>query len=172
MDQLLSTLQLSPCKVPGCTSLTSHSNSAKDFCDSMGLTQSVNFRTRISPNGKSSLLDLVMTNFPANVSYSSSAPIGSSEHMLVRVNISLAILRELPQCQWVWHFTQADWQGLQAAICFQAWSPIATAPDVNSAWELFHIKCSSLCIDLSHLVFSSQPTPLVRSPNSANVCLI
>ena len=38
------------------------------------------------------------TTFPANVSCSSSAPIGSSYLMLVKVNISLAFLRELPQC--------------------------------------------------------------------------
>ena len=52
--------------------------------DSMGLTQSVNFPTHISPNGKSSLLDLVMTIFPTNVSCTSSAPIGSSHHVLVK----------------------------------------------------------------------------------------
>ena len=33
------------------TSLTCHSNSAKAFCNSLGLTQSVNFPTRISTNG-------------------------------------------------------------------------------------------------------------------------
>ena len=65
----------------------------------MGLTQSVNFLTHISPNSKSSLLlDLVVTNFPENVSCSSSAPIGSFDLMLVRVNMSPAILREQPQC--------------------------------------------------------------------------
>ena len=79
------------------THLTSHSSSAKDFCDSMGLTQSVNFTTQISINGKASLLDLVMINFPANVSCSFSALIGSSDHLLVKVIISLAILREQPQ---------------------------------------------------------------------------
>ena len=36
--------------------------------------------------------------------------------LLVKVNISLAILTELPQRHQVWHFTQADWQGLQVAI--------------------------------------------------------
>ena len=130
---------MSPCNLAGCyTSLTSHGTSAKDFCDSMGLTRSVNFPTQISPNGKSSLLDLVMTKFPTNVSCSSSAPIGSSDHVLVRGNISLAIFRELPQPRRVWHFIQAGWQGLQAAISLQDWSPISTAPDINSAWELFH----------------------------------
>ena len=66
------------------TSLISHGTSAKDFCDSMGLTRSVNLPTWISFNGKYSFLDLRMTNFPANVSCSSSSPIGSSDLMLVR----------------------------------------------------------------------------------------
>ena len=86
------------------TSLTSHCTWEKDFCDSMGPIQSVNFSTRISPNGKSSFLDLVMTNIPANVSSSSSAPIGSSDYMLVKVNIPLAILREPPQRHRFWYF--------------------------------------------------------------------
>ena len=70
------------------SSLTSYGTAAKDFCDSTGLTQSVNFPTQISPNGKYSFLDLVMTKFPTNVSCSFSAPIGSRDHMLVKVNIS------------------------------------------------------------------------------------
>ena len=34
------------------TSITNHETSVKDFCDSVGLTQSVNFLTQISSNGK------------------------------------------------------------------------------------------------------------------------
>ena len=70
------------------TSLTCHGTSAKAFCDSLGLTQSVNFLTRISTNGTPSLLDLILTNFPDNICCSSSAPIGSSDHVLVKVDIS------------------------------------------------------------------------------------
>ena len=51
----------------GDTTLTCHSTSAKGFCDSLGPTQSVKFPTWISVNGTPSLLDLVLTNFPANV---------------------------------------------------------------------------------------------------------
>ena len=79
------------------TSLTYHGTSAKAFCDSLGLTQSVNFLTRISTNGTLSLLDLILTNFPENICCSSSAPIGSSDHVLVKVDISLAVIREPPQ---------------------------------------------------------------------------
>jgi len=80
--------------------------------------------------------------------------IDSSGHVLEKVNISLAILRERPQCQRVWHFIQADWQGLQAAISLQDWSPIFAAPDINSTWEFFHRNVlSHSCTDSSHLIF-------------------
>ena len=46
---------------------TCHGTSGKDFCDSLGLTQSVNFPTRISANGTPSLLDLILTDFPENI---------------------------------------------------------------------------------------------------------
>ena len=119
------------------TSLTCHGTSAKAFCDSLGLTQSVNFPTRISTNGTPSLLDLILTNFPENICCSSSAPIGSSDHVLVKVDISLAIIGETPHRRQVWHFTQADWQGLQAAIKLKDWSPITTFSNINSSWEFF-----------------------------------
>ena len=122
--------------------LTSHGTSAKDFSESFCLTQSVNFPTHISPNGKSSLLDLVITNFHANVSYSSSAPIVSSDHVLVMVNISLTFFRKQPQQ--VWQFTQANWQGLQAATTLQDWSHVSTTPDIYSAWKFFYRNLLSL----------------------------
>uniref|UniRef100_UPI00358E1B92 pachytene checkpoint protein 2 homolog n=1 Tax=Myxine glutinosa TaxID=7769 RepID=UPI00358E1B92 len=62
----------------------------------LGLTKFVNLLTWISPKGKSSFLDFVFTNIPANVSCYPSATIGSSDHKLVMVNISLAILSEAP----------------------------------------------------------------------------
>ena len=126
------------------TSLTCHGTSAKDFCDSLGLTQSVNFPTRISTNGTPSLLDLILTNFPDNICCSSSAPIGSSDHVLVKVDISLAVIREPPHHHRVWHFTQADWRCLQAAIKLIDWSPIATFSNINSSWEFFQRNLLSL----------------------------
>ena len=126
------------------TSLTCYGTSAKDFSDSLGLTQSVNFLTRISINGTPSLLDLILTNFPENICCTSSAPIGSSDHMLVKVDISLAIIREPPQCRRVWHFTSADWEGPQAAIELLDSSPISISSDINSSWEFFHRNLFSL----------------------------
>ena len=48
-------------------SLINHNTVAKEFFDSMGQTQCMNFLTWISANCKSSLLDMAMTNFPADV---------------------------------------------------------------------------------------------------------
>ena len=142
------------------TSLTCHGTSAKAFCDSLGLTQSVNFPTRISTNGTLSLLDLILTNFPENVCCSSSAPFCSSYHMLVKMDISLDVLREPPQRCQVWHFTQADWQRPQAAIKLLDWSPITTSSDINSPWEFFQRNLHTLsCTDLSPLVFSCPTHP-------------
>ncbi len=53
--------------------------------------------------------------------------------LLKWTSLSLTILREPPQCRRVWHFTQANWHGLQAAINHLDWSPIATASDINSS---------------------------------------
>ena len=128
----------------GCgNSLTCHGISAKYFCDSLELTQSVNFLTQISINGTPSLLDLILTNFPENIC-STPAPISSSDHVLVKVDISLAVIREPPQRRRVWHFTQADWQGLQAVIKLLDWSPIATFSNINSSWEFFQRNLLSL----------------------------
>ena len=52
--------------------------------------------------------------------------------MLVKVNISLAVIREPPQHRRVWHFTQADWQGLQVAIKLLDWSLVSTLSNMNS----------------------------------------
>ena len=103
-----------------------------------------------------------MTNFPANASCSSSssAPIGSCDHVLVKVNISLTIPRKQPQRWRVWQFTQASWQGPQAIITLQDWSPISTTSDINSAWEIFHRSQLSLMHRFipSHLQLSYPST--------------
>ena len=64
--------------------------------------------------------------------------------MLVKVDISLAVIREPPQRRRVWHFTQADWQGLKAAIKLLDWSPFAIFSNINSSWEFFQRNFLSL----------------------------
>ena len=87
---------------------TSHGIAANDFCTFMGLTQSVDRPTLISPNSTSSFLDFVMMNFPANTSCSSSAPTDLFDRVLVRVNIALTFVRLVRQHRRNWQLTQAD----------------------------------------------------------------
>jgi len=103
---------LPSCQLAGCGYL-SHLpwHFRKGLCESLVLTQSVNFLTWISTNRTPSLLDLILTNFPENVCCSSSTPIGSSDHMLVKAIISLAVIREPLQRQRVWHFHPARLAG-------------------------------------------------------------
>ena len=93
--------------------------------------------------------------FPENICCSSSAPIGSSDHVVVKVDISLVVIREPPQRHRVWHFTQADWQGLQADIKLLDWSPIS---NFDSSWwrscSLHQRLYSSLSMHCPH-----SPTP-------------
>uniref|UniRef100_A0A8C4NKW1 Zinc finger protein n=1 Tax=Eptatretus burgeri TaxID=7764 RepID=A0A8C4NKW1_EPTBU len=51
-------------------------------------TSATHWDGHIPTNGTPSLLDLILTNFPENICCSSSTQIGSSDHMLVKVNIS------------------------------------------------------------------------------------
>ena len=123
------------------TSLACHGTSAKYFFHSMGLTL---IGQLPNPDLNKSILDLILTNSPENICCSSSAPIGSSDQMFVKVDISLAVIREPPHRRRVWNFTQADWQGLQAAIKLIDWSPIATFSNINSSWEFFQRNLLSL----------------------------
>jgi len=136
------------------TSLASHGTPAKDFCDSIGLTRSVNFSTRISPNGKSPLPDLVITNIPTNVSWSFSAPVGSSDHVLWNPESYLCAgesgssLRQTDRdCKQPSYFRS---HGLLYPL------PLILIQPGNSSTETFFL----LWTDSSHLVFSN----LTHSP--------
>ena len=66
-------LQLLPCQPSGCWVNDNQPwHCRKAFCNSLGFTRSINIPTRISTTCTSSLLDLVMTNFPSDLSCSSS----------------------------------------------------------------------------------------------------
>ena len=77
---------------------------AKTICETAALTQSVFFLPYISSNGSHSLLDVVTSNFLSNLPCCSSAPLGFSNHIFVKVFVSFAIFRELPRHRHAWHF--------------------------------------------------------------------
>ena len=144
------------------TFFISNGTSAQGFCDSMELIQPVNFPTWISPNSKYSLLKLVMTNLPTNFSCSFSAPIVSSDYVLVRVNISLANLKELPRHHWVLQFTQADGRVCKQPSHFRT-SLLGSLPLILSTFSSAQMHpISSL---KTYLKFSVQCNVIPCSPN-------
>ena len=141
------------------TSLTCHGTSAKDFSDSLGLTQSVNFPTRISTNGTPSLLDLILTNFPENICCSSSNPIGSSDHMLVKVNISLADIGEPPQCSHSGISLRLTGRVSKQPSNFKTGLPLLLSPPSPCPGNSFKETCSLSCTDLYPFIFTCPTLP-------------
>ena len=117
-----------------------------------GLTKSISFPTSIPPNGKHSLLDLVMSN----LSCSSSAQ-GDYVHVLVRVSflfVSFTVIREPPKCRCRWQLGKTDWSGLKSTISIQGRSIITSAPNIDCCWNfldkgptsIHHHTSEPLCI--------------------------
>ena len=87
----------------------------------------------------------------------SSARIVSSDHVLVKVNISLTIVRKLPE-----HHQESGSSlkltGRDYKLSCQEWSFISISPEINNAWESFHTSLLSLmyrfiapCLQLAYL---------------------
>ena len=79
--------------------------------------------------------------------------------MLVRVNISLAILRSPPRCQQIRQVPQADWQGLQAVISIHDCTPISATPDIDLVLKVFHRNLLSLSYAQTHPISSTVVIP-------------
>jgi len=63
---------------------------------------------------------------------------GKCYHVLMKVNIHLVMSEScLNAGEFDVSLEQID-RGMQGVITLQDWSPISTAPDVNSALEFFH----------------------------------
>ena len=99
----------------------------------MGLTQSVNFPTRISLIGKSSLLDFLQMPLALPL-----PQLVHLNHVLLKINISCYFQRAVstPASLAVHSGRLAGTTSshLSSGLVFH----ISTAPDVNSAWEFIH----------------------------------
>ena len=85
-------------------------------------------------------------------------PLPQMAHLIMCLWRSPAILRAEPQHQPHWHFIQANWQRLQAAITLQDWSPISTDLILIQIGNSSPITCTLVCTDSSHLVQLSYPS--------------
>ncbi|CAG5011737.1 unnamed protein product [Parnassius apollo] len=100
--------------------LTDHAGrSVHDFALAYGLTQLVTSPTRISDveDHAPSLLD--------------DAPLGSSDHSLVRSVVPLTLKSQLHSagCRRVWHYRSADWDGMRSFFASYPWGRVCFSLD-------------------------------------------
>lgn len=104
--------------------------SVRDFALAHGLTQLVSTPTRIPDvEGQNpSLLDLLLTSHPDGYNVSVSAPLGSSDHCLVRSMVSLIhSFTRIRRTRRVWHYKSADWDGMRSFFASYPWGNVIFA---------------------------------------------
>ncbi|CAG4968326.1 unnamed protein product [Parnassius apollo] len=114
--------------------LTDHAGrSVHDFALAYGLTQLVTSPTRIPDveDHAPSLLDLLLTSHPDGYQISVDAPLGSSDHCLVRCVVPLTLKSRLHSagCRRVWHYRSADWDGMRSFFASYPWGRVCFSPD-------------------------------------------
>lgn len=120
------------------SSTTDHAGrSAHDFALAYGLTQLVAAPTRVPDveNHKPSLLDLLLTSHPDDYKVSVDAPLGSSDHCLIRSTVPLLRSSRLSfsGCRRVWHYRSADWDGMRSFFASYPWRQVCFTPDDPNA---------------------------------------
>ena len=111
------TIQLIP--PPGKT--TKAGELAEDICHLHGLEQHVHIPTR-GPN----TLDLILSDFPGNVTVTGHPPLGASDHICLLAIIPAPALRERPTKRTVWRYQQADWDRLRHSYRTSDWESCFT----------------------------------------------
>lgn len=102
--------------------------SLHDFALAYGLTQMVPSHTRIPDveDHTPSLLDLLLTSNPSGYRVTVDAPLGSSDHCLIRSVVPLT--RHIPSrttgCRRVWHYRSADWDGMRTFFSSYPWGQV------------------------------------------------
>ncbi|CAH1642075.1 unnamed protein product [Spodoptera littoralis] len=121
-----------------CSSKTDHAGrSVHGLALASGLTQLVTVPTRIPDveGQKSSLLDLLLTSHPDGYSVSVEAPLGSSDHCLVRSTVSWTCIPRLQEVRGrrVWHYRSADWDGMRSFFASYPWRRVCFLQDDPNA---------------------------------------
>ncbi len=103
----------------------------------LGLHQCVASRTHLDPSGcLTSLLDLVLVSHAQMVtSVDTLPPLANSDHLSVLTTFNLAFRRTSSTgTRQVWCYSKGDFKTLNSVLQTVDWSPIMTAPDVDSGW--------------------------------------
>ena len=149
------------------------------LCNSQSVTAKAFSNCASEQNWKLSNTDFCKwwRNFPCNLYCSSSAPFGSSDHSLVKANISLAIMRASTQHCKIWLIAQIKWQELPRTLSQMDWAAICTASDIDSAEEYFHKSRLShepgfskpICGDTIHSLVHGVLNAMVRQLSSSSL---
>nr|CAH7764312.1 unnamed protein product [Callosobruchus chinensis] len=108
------------------------------FAISQGLTQLVKeptFFPRVA-SYSTSLLDLFLTTHPVSYTIYVQSPLGNSDHGLVEVKFSSAtdLSAEIRPSRKIWHYGDADWDGLRDFFPSFPWNDVCFAKhDVSTA---------------------------------------
>lgn len=103
---------------------------AHELALTYGLSQLVTGITRLPDvhNHEPSLLDLMLTTRPANYQVAVDAPLGSSDHCLVRTTVPTTLPDAVPlRTRQVWHYQSADWDGLREFFSSYPWLQLCFA---------------------------------------------
>lgn len=130
------------------------------ICTDFGLTQLVNFPTRVTKT-TSSILDLILTSEPDVVSSVTSTP-GISDHDLIQATISLPFSRMRKQLKTIRDYKKADFDSINNALgsFLDEFLPDYLERSVQN-WDLFKAKVTELTA--KHIpmkkVFSNTSAP-------------
>lgn len=104
---------------------------AFNFALTYGFSQLVPEPTRVPDveDHAPSLLDLLLTTCPDNYQVSVGAPLGSSDHCLVRSKVSITTYCRPSGMRRVWHYKSADWDGLREFYASYPWKRICFSSD-------------------------------------------
>ena len=110
--------------------------SVHDFALAYGLSQLVSSPTRVPDvaDHVPSLLDLLLTSHPEGFQVTVDAPLGSSDHCLIRSKVPLSRLtrQRYAGCRRVWHFKSADWDGMRSFFASYPWEVCFSPEDPDS----------------------------------------
>ncbi|XP_013175252.1 PREDICTED: uncharacterized protein LOC106123457 [Papilio xuthus] len=107
--------------------------SVHDFALSYDLTQLVAAPTRISDvaDHTPSLLDLLLTSHPDSYQVSVDAPLGSSDHCLIRTSVPISVCPRFKPIGFrrVWHYRSADWDEMRSFFASYPWERVCFSLD-------------------------------------------
>ena len=118
-----------------CSATQSFAGKLLDFATNLALCQAVIRSTRVVRRQKPSVLDLIFHKYPnAVTSLKCLAPVGNSDHKLLRFSFALQV-PDCPPPVARRRYAKMDVEGLRAAAARVDWEAASNAGDLRACWE-------------------------------------